>query len=123
MQICYNEYMEINVRSKIWLEIEGETVFGSGRRALLDEIERQGSINKAAKAINISFRKALSYIQSMESRLGKTLVIRQAGGRNGGGASLTDDARNLLGKYRKLESGVNEMLDKKFAEVFEINTS
>ena len=123
MQICYNEYMGINVRSKIWLEIEGETVFGSGRRALLDEIERQGSINKAAKAMNIPFRKALSYIQSMESRLGKSLVIRQAGGRNGGGASLTDDARKLLGKYRKLESGVNEMLDRKFSEVFDVNTS
>ena len=123
MQICYNEYMGLNIRSKIWLEIEGETVFGSGRRALLDEIDRLGSINKAAKAINISFRKALSYIQSMESRLGKVLVLRQAGGRNGGGASLTDDARNLLGKYRELESGINEMLDKKFSEVFENNNS
>ena len=121
MQLCYNEYMGMNIRSKIWLEIEGETVFGSGRRALLDEIDRLGSINKAAKAINISFRKALSYIQSMESRLGKVLVLRQAGGKNGGGASLTDDARNLLEKYRRLESGINEMLDKKFAEVFENN--
>jgi len=113
--------MGMNIRSKIWLEIEGETVFGSGRRALLDEIDRLGSINKAAKAINISFRKALSYIQSLESRLGKVLVLRQAGGKNGGGASLTDDARNLLEKYRRLESGINEMLDKKFAEVFENN--
>jgi len=121
VQICYNEYMGINIRSKIWLEIEGETVFGSGRRALLDEIDRLGSINKAAKATNISFRKALSYIQSMESRLGTVLVLRQAGGRNGGGASLTEDARNLLGKYRRLESGVNELLDRKFSEVFENN--
>lgn len=123
MQICYNGYMGINIRSKIWLEIQGETVFGSGRRALLDEIDRRGSINKAAKATNISFRKALSYIQSMESRLDTVLVLRQAGGRNGGGASLTDDARNLLEKYRRLESGVNELLDKKFSEVFENNNS
>ncbi len=113
--------MGLDIRSKIWLEIEGETVFGSGRRALLNEIDRLGSINKAAKAINISYRKALSYIQSMESRLGSVLVIRQAGGRNGGGASLTDDAHNLIEKYRNLESGVNDMLDKKFAEVFANN--
>ncbi len=116
MQICYNECMGINVRSKIWLEIEGETVFGSGRRALLDEIDSLGSINKAAKATNISFRKALSYIQSMESRLGKVLVLRQAGGKNGGGATITDDARNILGKDRKLEIGINEKLGNKFAE-------
>ncbi len=113
--------MGMNIRSKIWLEINGETVFGSGRRALLEEIDRLGSINKAARSVNVSFRKALSYIQSMETRLGKNLVIRQIGGRNGGGANLTADARNLLVKYRELESGVNEMLDSKYKEVFKNN--
>ena len=54
MQFCYNGTMPIELRSKIWLEIDGETVFGSGRRALLEEIDRRGSINKAAKAIHIS---------------------------------------------------------------------
>ncbi len=121
VQICYNECMGMNIRSKIWLEINGETVFGSGRRALLEEIDRLGSINKAARSVNVSFRKALSYIQSMETRLGKNLVIRQIGGRNGGGANLTADARNLLVKYRELESGVNEMLDSKYKEVFKNN--
>ena len=113
----------MELRSKIWLEIDGETVFGSGRRALLDEIDKLGSINKAAKAINISFRKALSYIQSMELRLGKDLVIRQAGGKNGGGARLTDEARSLLDQYRKLEKGVQETLDRKFIAVFQNDSS
>ena len=113
----------MELRSKIWLEIDGETVFGSGRRALLDEIDKLGSINKAAKAINISFRKALSYIQSMELRLGKDLVIRQAGGKNGGGARLTDEARSLLNQYRKLEKGVQEALDRKFMAVFQNDSS
>ena len=113
----------MELRSKIWLEIDGETVFGSGRRALLDEIDKLGSINKAAKAINISFRKALSYIQSMELRLGKDLVIRQAGGKNGGGASLTDEARSLLDQYRTLEKGVQETLDRKFMAVFQNDSS
>lgn len=98
-------------------------MFGSGRRALLDEIDKLGSINKAAKAIHISFRKALSYIQSMELRLGKDLVIRQAGGKNGGGARLTDEARSLLNQYRKLEKGVQETLDRKFMAVFQNDSS
>jgi len=115
--------MPMELRSKIWLEIDGETVFGSGRRALLDEIDKLGSINKAAKAIHISFRKALSYIQSMELRLGKDLVIRQAGGKNGGGARLTDEARSLLDQYRKLEKGVQETLDRKFMAVFQNDSS
>jgi molybdate transport system regulatory protein len=108
----------MELRSKIWLEVEGEPVFGSGRQALLKGIERLGSINRASKDINISYRKALSYIQSMEQRLGIKLVERKTGGRNGGGAVLTDEALTLLIKYEKLEKDVNTLLDKKFADVF-----
>jgi len=116
VQICYNDNMD--VRSKIWLEVEGETVFGSGRHALLAGIDKLGSINKAAKSINISNRKALSYIQNMEHRLSFQLVERHAGGKNGGGAHLTEDAKDLLLKYEKLERGINELLDLRFLEVF-----
>ncbi len=116
VQICYNDSMD--VRSKIWLEVDGDPVFGSGREALLKAIDRLGSINKAAKDINLSYRKALSYIQIMEQRLGKTLVERQAGGLHGGGAMLTREARDFMRKYEMLEDGVNEMLDRKFSEVF-----
>jgi molybdate transport system regulatory protein len=116
VQICYNVDMEL--RSKIWLEVDGEPVFGSGRQALLKGIERLGSINRASKDINISYRKALSYIQSMEQRLNVKLVERKTGGRNGGGAVLTDDAFKLLVKYEKLEKNINTLLDKKFSDVF-----
>ena len=108
----------MEVRSKIWLAVNGDPVFGSGREALLRAIDNLGSINKAAKNINISYRKALSYIQTMEQRLGKKLVERKTGGLHGGGASLTKDARDFMKKYELLEEGVNEMLDQKFKEVF-----
>lgn len=108
----------MELRSKIWLSVDGEPVFGSGRERLLKAIDRLGSINKAARDINISYRKALSSIQTMEQRLGKTLVERQAGGLHGGGASLTTDAKEFLRKYELLEEGVHEMLDRKFTEVF-----
>ncbi|MBC8413566.1 MAG: LysR family transcriptional regulator [Nitrospira sp.] len=109
----------MQIRSKIWLEVDGEPVLGSGRQALLRGIEEFGSINKAAKNINISYRKALGYISSMEQRTGKIMVHRQAGGLNGGGAKLSEDARMLLKKFNKLERGVNKMLDQKFAKVFD----
>lgn len=108
----------MEIRSKIWLEIDGEPVFGSGRRALLEGIEKHGSISRSAKGINISYRKALSYIQSMEQRFRRPLVKRSAGGKNGGGASLTEEAKTLLKKYVTLEEGVHEFMDRKFSEVF-----
>lgn len=108
----------MNVRSKIWIEADGKPLFGSGREALLKSIDRLGSINKAAKDINISYRRALSYIQSMEERIGSRLVERQAGGVNGGGAVLTREAKDFLLKFEQLEEGINEMLDKRFREIF-----
>jgi molybdate transport system regulatory protein len=108
----------MRVRSKIWLEVDGEAVFGRGREALLKAIDRFGSINKAARNINVSYRKALSYIQTMEQRLGTCLVERKTGGLHGGGATLTHEAREFLRKFESLEQGVNGMIDKKFMEIF-----
>lgn len=108
----------MEIRSKIWIEVDGEPVFGSGRHSLLQAINKYGSINKAAKDTNISYRKALSYIKAMEQRLGIKLVERKTGGKHGGGATLTKKAKEFLRKYKILEHGINEMLNKRFLEVF-----
>jgi molybdate transport system regulatory protein len=86
---------------------------------LLEAIDTHGSINGAAQAIDVSYRRAWSYIDSMEKRLGITLVIRRAGGKNGGGASLTDEAREFIHKYSLLEEGIRESVDIRFNEVFD----
>jgi len=70
----------LQVRSKIWLEMDGEPVFGQGREDLLRLIRKTGSINAAAKEMGISYRKAWTYIDAMEKRLGFPLVARQKGG-------------------------------------------
>jgi molybdate transport system regulatory protein len=111
---------DIEIRSKVWIEAGGEPVFGRGRRFLLEAIDSHGSINRAAQEVDISFRKAWSHIKAMEERLGVKLVNRQAGGKNGGGASLTDDARRFLKKYEALEKGIQEIVDAKFKKVFRI---
>jgi molybdate transport system regulatory protein len=108
----------MEIKSKLWIEVDGEPVFGRGRRFLLHAIDKYGSINQAAKEINISYRKAWSYIKAMEERLGIKLVERQAGGRNGGGAVLTEEAREFLKKYGQMEEGIKEMVDKKFGRIF-----
>jgi formylmethanofuran dehydrogenase subunit E len=113
-----NSHNEIEVKSKLWLEIDGEPFFGRGRRYLLEAIESYGSINQAAKQINISYRKAWSYIKAMEERLGLKLVERHVGGRYGGGAALTAEAKVFLKKYALLEEGMNEVVDNRFMEIF-----
>lgn len=109
----------MKIKSKFWIEVDGKPVFGRGRVMLLEGIESNGSISKAAREINISYRKAWGYLDAMEKRLQMQLVERHAGGKDGGGASLTAEARAFLNKFRKLEEGLNEIVDKRFLEVFE----
>ncbi len=110
--------MDIKIRSKLWIEIDGLPVFGKGRGMLLEAIDKHGSINQAAKEINISYRKAWGYIKAMEERLGFKLIERRTGGRDGGGASLTDEARQFLWKYAAMETGLREIVDEKFNKIF-----
>lgn len=108
----------MEIRSKLWIEVDGEPVFGRGRRFLLQAIDSHGSINQAAKEVGISFRKAWSHIKAMEERLGMKLVDRQAGGKNGGGAALTGDARMFLKNFEAMEEGIREIVDERFKKVF-----
>jgi len=108
----------LNIRSKVWIEVDGEPVFGRGRRFLLEAIDTHGSINRAAEEVGISYRKAWCHIKAMEDRLGVKLIVRQTGGKNGGGAILTDDARAFLKKFETLETGIRDIVDAKFKTLF-----
>src|SRR5574340_176280 len=108
----------MEIKSKIWIESGGKPVFGRGRWFLLEAIDKYGSINQAAKEINISYRKAWGYIKAMEERLGFKLIERQTGGKNGGGATLTEEAKIFLRKYEELEMGIREIVDVKFGKIF-----
>ncbi len=114
-----NKHNGLEVRSKLWIEAGGEPVFGKGRRILLEAIGTYGSINQAAKEINISYRKAWSYIAAMEKRLGMRLIERRVGGRHGGGASLTADATAFLRRYGALEHDIEHVVNERFRDIFQ----
>ena len=47
----------LRVRSKVWLEVDGQAFLGDGRYRLLSAVQRNGSINAAARDLGISYRK------------------------------------------------------------------
>ncbi len=107
----------LQVRSKIWLEVDGEPVFGHGRELLLRLIRQTGSINAAAKQMGIPYRKAWTYLDAMEKRLGFPLVNRVKGGAGGGLSTLTPRAVALLEKFDLLQAGFNDGVNRKFSEL------
>lgn len=91
-----------NIKAKLWLEKDGEPIFGLGRLNLLKKIESYGSISSAAKELGYSYQKAWSFINLMEKRLGFELVCKKIGGKHGGGSELTGEAKDLIKNYEEL---------------------
>jgi molybdate transport system regulatory protein len=47
---------KVKIKHKIWLERNGKVIFGQGRSILLRAIDECGSLNSAAKKLNMSYR-------------------------------------------------------------------
>ncbi|NMJ42675.1 LysR family transcriptional regulator [Roseomonas sp. JC162] len=76
---------------------------GPGKIALLEAIDREGSISAAGRALGMSYRRAWDLVDALNRILGTPAVEASTGGYRGGGAMLTDAGRNLVADYRAIE--------------------
>jgi len=76
---------------------------GPGKVALLEAIDREGSISAAGRALGMSYKRAWDLVDALNRQLGTPVVAASPGGFRGGGASLTDAGRNLVADYRAIE--------------------
>ncbi|MEM3566264.1 MAG: LysR family transcriptional regulator [Candidatus Bathyarchaeia archaeon] len=96
---------------KIWLEHHGKPLIGKGGAQILEQIEKEHSISKAAKGLGMSYRYVWSYIKRVEKTLDKPIVETYRGGKKGGGgARLTSFGKELLEEYKHVESLLNKVL-------------
>ena len=97
-----NEKMNIKVKWKFWLEIDGKPVLGPGKFKLLDAINRTGSISAAARELGLNFKKAWVMIHELEDSLGKSIIESHRGGSEKGMSKLTPLGIELLKYYKQL---------------------
>jgi molybdate transport system regulatory protein len=90
----------MKIRYKIWLELGGRMLFGKGRAELLRALEEEGSLVKAAKRLNMSYRAAWGKLRASEEHPGVKLVEPSPAGRHG--MALTPQGRLLLEEYERL---------------------
>jgi molybdate transport system regulatory protein len=88
-----------SLKGHIWLEGSEGTFLGYGRIALLERIIEYGSITKAAKALEMSYRRAWVLIDSMNRQVPKPYVITSPGGKR-----FTMTSRNFSGARQQLSS-------------------
>ena len=110
----------LKVRCKVWVEHDGESVFGEGRARLLAAVADTGSLSAAARSLDMPYRTAWKHLNHMEQGYGQKLVERQTGGATGGGCRLTAAGQALLAGYQKFHDGLDELLDERFRRFVKI---
>ncbi|TKC92179.1 LysR family transcriptional regulator [Trinickia terrae] len=93
----------LELDGSVWLRAGHETLGGAARIALLEAIGETGSITGAAKAVGMSYKAAWDAIDTMNNLAGEPLVMRAAGGKGGGGTTLTPRAVRLIATFRAIE--------------------
>jgi molybdate transport repressor ModE-like protein len=107
----------MKLRAKMWIEVNGQHLFGRGRAALLEAIEQEGSIQAAAARLGLSYRHAWTMLRTSERRWGRKLIETSRGGSGGGGTRLTETGRSLLKLFRRLESHLDKLMARQRLEV------
>lgn len=99
------------IYARVWLNNANKGYFGVGRIQLLEHIEQMGSISKAAKSMGMSYKRAWNLVESMNQAASQPVIIRETGGKGGGGTQLTDHGRSIIEQYRQLEDNLIEFLE------------
>jgi len=105
----------MEIKHKIWLEMDGHVVFGPGRDVLLKAIDECHSLNAASKKLDMSYRAAWGRVKASEERLGIKLVENEPGRT---GMHLTETGRNLVRRFDQLDQEISRLLEEANRDLF-----
>jgi molybdate transport system regulatory protein len=95
--------MTARIALKLRLWREDEVAMGPGKADLLEAIGQTGSISAAARAMQMSYRRAWLLVDVMNRSFREPLVRSAVGGTRGGGAQLTGAGARVLAQFRRME--------------------
>ena len=103
------------VKSKIWIELKDEVVFGLGRIRLFEAIERTGSISKAAAELGDVLPGGMGKSNS-HRRASAAPTCGEGTGKSENGTRLTPVGKELLARYKIFQQDAIESVDRLFDE-------
>lgn len=107
----------MKVAYKVWLDKNGKA-FGDGPYELLRRVEKMKSLHRAANQMGMAYSKAWRLVRTMEERLGFVLLERKAGGKSGGGSTVTPNAKELMEHYEKFRKDVEDAMERIYRKHF-----
>jgi len=108
--------MKYKIKSRIWIEADGQILLGEGRVQLLKAIDETGSLTKAAKTLGMSYKKAWLLMDSVNSRAAEPICIKSIGGKSGGGTALTPYGKSLIEVFESINENCWNFLDEQITQ-------
>jgi molybdate transport system regulatory protein len=104
-------------QTRVRVDFPGDCSIGPGKIALLECIDRSGSLSAAARQLGMSYRRAWLLVHNTNAALHEPVVELAVGGKDGGGAQLTDFGRRLVMDFRAFEEAVDQLAAQRFASI------
>lgn len=79
-----------------------DNAFGPGKADILESLLLTGSLNRTASSMKMSYVKALALVKAMNTHFAQPLVELSRGGKQGGGALVTEAGKKVLAEYRDM---------------------
>ena len=76
---------------------------GPGKVALLEHIDRVGSLSQAARELGLSYRRAWQLLDDLNHSFTEPVASASVGGAGGGGVQLNAFGKALIAAYRDVE--------------------
>ena len=105
----------ISVRFR--LDVSPACSIGPGKVALLQGIERSGSLRRAARELNMSYRRAWLLVDGLNRSFTEPVTRASVGGKGGGGVQLTALGTDLVRRYATLARKFDQLAQKEFESV------
>ncbi len=94
----------MTTRLTLRLDFEDGRRLGHGKIALLEAIRRTGSIAAAGREFGMAYRRAWLLTDELNRMFAGPLIETRGGGKNGGGARLTELGEEVVTLYRAAEA-------------------
>jgi molybdate transport system regulatory protein len=89
-------------RLTVRVDFGSDRAIGPGKIRLLEAIRDTGSISQAGRQLGMSYRRAWLLVDDMNRCFRDAVVTAQPGGKEGGGAALTEFGQDLVKGYRAI---------------------
>ena len=107
----------IEVECNIVIKKDDRLLVDELRINLLLEIQETGSLLAASRKLDISYQHAWNIVKEINALYSTPLVIKQRGGINGGGTSLTASAIRVIHEYQQINKQTQSFTRKINAEI------